>query len=293
LAALEPGIYPGIPFPEYLAWDAVDASLLKAMSHAPAMAHYRRTHPEHDKPAYLLGRLFHLLATNPESADSEFIVRPKTYTDGKGNEKPWHGGANVCKGWAADKRASGLEVVSQDDYERATGMATSVRTHPKLGPLVDRAQVEVSVVWRDSGTGVLCKGRWDLRKGGVLCDLKSTSSTAAPSPTAPWFTRAIRFGYDVQVAMYIDALIAIDPPSEVPWFVFGVVESYPPYLCADYDVHDDRDAESYEWLQYGRAHYRTLLDQYKWCVEHDKWEAYDTHSEMLLPPWVNKELYGL
>ena len=64
----EPGIYPNVPFSDYMAWPLAHAGLLRAMQHAPAMARYRMDSPEHDRPAYLKGRLFHLLTCQPELA---------------------------------------------------------------------------------------------------------------------------------------------------------------------------------------------------------------------------------
>jgi len=256
----EPGVYADVPFEMYLAWDAVDCSFLKQMDHSSEYAHYCLTHPDPDKKAYAKGRLFHLLCVEPEQADAEYILQPAKYIDRKtGEEKKWHGGANVCKQWALDQAASGRSITDQDVMDECVGMANRVRTHPKLGPLLAGAQVEVSVVWLDAATGVTCKGRFDLYRSGIVVDLKSTSGSAKPSR---WFYEAYKYQYHLQCAMYLDAVKALKLTEEVPWFVFAAVEGYAPYSVACYDVYDDIDALSYDFLLLGRIRYRALLQHY-------------------------------
>jgi len=282
----EPGVYRSVAFAEYAAWDAANAGILRAMAHAPAMALYRREHVEHDRPTYLLGRLFHLLTTQPDLADGEFIVKPETYVNDKGDEKPWHGGAKVCKAWMAEQEATGRSVVSAAEMDQARQMAENIRAHPKLGQVLQKADVEVSVVWVDETTGVTCKGRYDVARldAGIIGDLKSCQ-TAKPDA---WFADAYRHKYHIQTAMYVDAGKALGLfPEEVPWFVFALAEKYPPYLVRGYDVYDDPQAMSYAFLDLGRKTYKTLLQQYAYCLKNDEWPGYgDEHADMMLPPWV-------
>lgn len=281
----KPGIYPNIDFETYQSWDAVNASLIKAFLRVPAMAEFRMNEPEEDKIAYVKGRLFHLLLSDPKAADSEFICTPPTYTSDKGEEKPWHGGAKICKQWKAQQLASGLTIIPADDMADAVGMASALRKHPKLGALFDQAEVEVSVVWQDPGSGILCKGRWDIYKrgSGIVLDPKSSRSAAADA----FFAMAYRYGYHIQCAMYVDAMLILDPPKkgEVPWFVFGVVENFPPYLVRQFDVFDDSAAVSFPFIDLGRKTYKSLLPAIKHCMETGKWPGYED-GEMMLPPWV-------
>jgi len=291
IPAPEPGLHYDVPFETYLAWDAVDCSLLKKMDHSSEYARYCMTQPDPDKEAYAKGRLFHLLCGDPGKADDEFIVKPSVYVNDDGEEKPWHGGAKVCKQWALDQAASNRTVIASDAMDDCLGMAARVRTHPKLGPLLVGAKVEVSVVWIVAATGVVCKGRFDLYHNGIVVDLKSTSGSAKPER---WFHEAYRYLYHLQCAMYLDAVKALGLTSEVPWFVFAAVEGYAPYSVAVYDVQDDIDALSYDFLHLGRVRYRALLQHYAWCLEHDEWPGYgDEHMDMELPYAGRKELEEL
>lgn len=288
------GIFFDIPFDEYLSWDATSCSLLKAFAHTPALYKYRRKHPEQDKPAYLLGRLFHMLSTHPEEADKEFILRPRTYhhpKDQEGIERPWNGNAKECKAWLAAN--ANKTVVRSNDMDMARQMAENVRNHPKVGALVRDTHCEVSCLWLDDTTGLYLKGRWDVWKpgSGIILDLKS-ASTAKPDL---FFRFAYQHKYHLQAAMYIDAMKALDPTDKTAWFVFVVCENYPPYSVAAYDVHDDPQAVSWDFLDLGRKTYKTLLQQLKWCIEHDDWPGYgDEHRDMMLPPYVkDADLYEM
>ncbi len=292
----KPGLYPGIPFEVYLAWDAVDATLLKAMAHNAEFAHFRMIEPEVDKPCYLKGRLFHLLSTDPNAADGEFILQPDTYVSDKGEEKGWHAGAKVCKAWVASQKAAGLDVLKADVLADACGMATRVREHPRVGPLVISGAVEVSVVWLDKPTGIVLKARYDVYKNGIIVDLKSDSGRvwAGDYTANPFFRVAYNRGYHIACGMYVDSVIALKLSKEVPWYVFVAVEGYPPYSLAAYDVRDDQDSGSYAFLHLGRLRYRMLLQEYAHCKKTGEWPGYGAeHEDMMLSYAGVKELEQL
>ena len=301
--APEVGIHPGIDFDTYLGWQAVDCSLLKAMAHTPSMARLRMTTPEADKPAYLLGRLFHMAATQPDLVEQEFAVRPATYTHKKETgrapnkivveeERKWNGNATECKRTYALWKENGIEMVKPDDWDLAHGMAESVRKHPKLGRLIDGGEMEVSAVWIDPTHQIPMKARFDIRKNRLLCDLKSTTIAAEDA----WMYQAYRFKYHMQAAIYIDAQLALDPPDEYSWFIFAAVEKYPPFALTVWDVMDTPDSQSYTFLQLGRAKYKTLLGRFRYCLGHDDWPGYEVeHRDMMLPRSAEAELstFGL
>lgn len=284
----EPGVYLDIPFSEYCKWEAVNQSILKALQHTPALAKERLDNPEgdEDKEAYVLGRLFHLMTCQPKLVDKEFKVRPNDYHHPKDPDdvvRKWSGNALVCKEQIRSWEGRGLTVIDCKTHVHASRMAESVLSRQKAGTLLSGASVEVSVVWDDPTTGIRCKGRWDTYKGGVIGDLKSTRSAKADS----FFADAYKRGYHIQSAMYIDAQKVLDAQDRVPWFVFVVCENYPPYCAREFDVHDDIDAGSFPFIDLGRKTYKTLLQQFKYCQEHDKWPGYpDEHCDALLPPWV-------
>ena len=291
-----PGLYFDIDFPTYQSWPAVNATLVKALLHSSEYALHTLTHPETDKAAYALGRLYHTLSTQPLLAEGEFVRRPDTYeasrTTGRGEAKPtvteakpWHSGASYCKERIAEWEGAGLTVVPPADYDHAEAMAAKLREHPHVGPLAKGAAVEVCIVWIDPATDLPCKCRLDALKNGIILDMKSTQLAAADA----FFNQAYRLKYFIPCAMYVDAVNAVAPGDDDTWFVYVAQEKYPPYAIALYDVRDNSDAASFDYLLYGRASYQPMLMHLKWCIEHDKWPGYgDDPRDMLLPAWAKE-----
>jgi len=286
IPAPDPGVYPNVPFDKYLAWDACDASFLRAMAHTPSYARWKRHHPQEDKACYAKGRLFHALTLEPDQVDREFIVKPATYTNDKGETKKWNGNATVCKQWFAQH--AHLTPINADTLAEAQAMADRVRALPQLAQFLDGADVELSVVWVDKGTGLTCKARFDAYRNGIVLDLKSTSGSAGPFP---WFAECQRHRYYLQAAQYIEGMIATGLAKGVPWFCFVACEAYPPHDVAVYDVQDDKDALSYDFLCYGRLRRAMLLQQTARCLKDDDWPGYPAESaDMELTYQARKEM---
>ena len=318
----KPGLYFDVPVEEYLRWDAANASTLTKMRIAPAIAKYSLDHMDDDddkEPDWaVFGHLFHLLVTEgKKAAGKEFAIKPETYPakwngnakyckawvkENPGKKKPktypaaWNGNADYCKDWIKKQQAAGKRVVSSDGTaskpgaQQAIDMAKVVRDHPQVGELVRKAKIEVSVVWVDPQTGVTCKGRFDLWVEGanIAGDLKSTAGLAKADP---FWREADKRDYGLQVAMYLDAIKALQaalilpmPPDDMPnRFMLIAVEKRAPHLLNGFDIFDDMDDESYDWLDLARRDYVPLLGEYKRCKESGEWPGYgaDTKPMML------------
>lgn len=311
IEAPKPGIY-DVSFAEYQQWDAANSTALKWMRHAPAFAKYMIEHQatdEDEEPHWaVFGRLFHLLCTEHKKADKEFIIIPDTYpkevSEGRGKDKttetaqvPWNMNANHCMGWWAQQKANGLQPIKRDGtenspgYNQAEAMAEVVRNHPRIGKLISLGKPEVSVVWRDDLTGVLCKGRYDVwsEPAVVAADLKSTVLAREDA----FWSQSFKQGYHLQVAMYIDSLIALGKvqPDRPVKFLIVAVEKYAPYLVNVFEINDDPGDDSFDWLDLGRKDYRPLLAQYGQCKETGIWPGYGYDTKgMALPAWAIKEL---
>lgn len=286
-----PGVHEHVPFVEYLEWDAVDASFLKAVEHTPHYAKARNELGEEAADAkvhYSKGRLFHCLVAEPEQAEALFVQQPDEYhhpDDEEGVMRKWNGNAKVCQQWVAANMDK--TIVTRATMAEAVGMALRVRQHGSIRPLLQGCQSELSIVWVDKQTGLTCKGRYDLFKNGIVVDLKSTSSAASDRA---FFSEAYRHKYHLQPAMYIDGgkqlgLFA----GRVPWFAFVVVEGYYPYEVAVYDVQDDKDALSFDFLEYGRLKYHVGLQKVAYAIEHNQWDDYGPESMDMQLTYVARE----
>lgn len=273
-----PGVYPGVPFNTFLRWDAIDASTLKAAAHTLNYAREKREAPDDEKRHYCKGRYFHALALEPETVDDFFVVRPKDYhhpDDPPEIRRPWNGNAKVCKEWREEHCQ--LTIMEPDVAAEAIAMAARVRSHPHIGPMVKDCQTELSVVWDDAETGVRMKRRYDGFKNGIVIDPKSTSKSASHRA---FISEADRHRYHIEAAVSIDSMKVLNlvPKGQVPWFAFVVVEGYAPYELQCFDVQDDKDALSFDYLCYGRFVYRNLLRQVALALKTGEWPGYSLES---------------
>lgn len=125
----------GEPWDDYTKSRALGSSALHAwgtMGRAQWSADYLESEaysdddvPDNGAGAKEGGDYLDSLLTGNKPAD-KFVIRPETYTDEKGVEKPWNGNANVCKSWNSEQNAAGKTIISaQQDREvrRALPMA--------------------------------------------------------------------------------------------------------------------------------------------------------------------------
>ena len=212
-------------------------------------------------------------------------------------ERPWNANATFCRTWTAAMQKRGLTPISAGAREQALAVADSARRHPHVAELLDGAALEVSFVWTDPGSGLLCKGRADIlnRQRGVG-DPKTTRHRL------PYrFARqGYYLGYHVQVAMYTDGLSILldgwDPKRKPIPFWLIAIEKEPPYLTKVFDGHAgyleaDETSLPTAYLELGRQAYRGQLQHIAWCINNDEWPDYgDEVQEMVIPRGAGLEM---
>ena len=276
--APEQGLYPGVSFDEYFAWDAVNQSLLNRFRRTPAHVLYELQNESKTTPALELGRLTHLATLEPDRYASEVVAAPKIDKRSKSGKAEWR---------RFQEDNEGKVIAEAQDHTKALAMAKAVREHPTASLLLNGVGVnEVSVVWDDSAHGARCKARIDryahLNEFPTIGELKTSRNAARRE-----FERSIlNFGYDVQAAHLVAGLEAIHPlEAGDPFrrFVFIVVESEPPHLCALYELDDESLEEGYR----KRSQY---LSKWRECVQSSKWPGYpDGVQDARLPAWAFKQ----
>ncbi len=266
--APEQGIYRGVPFAAYRAWDAVNSHLLSTLRSKSEMhAKFERDNPQEPTPDMIAGRAFHTLVLEPQLFQEEFIVAPRVDKRTKdGKEK-----------WAAFETTAGERtVISSDDYAQMRAWQEAIMAHPMASAQIVGGTAEVSMVWSDKETGLLCKGRADYwhEKHGLIIDLK-TASNASPSAFA---AASASYWYHLQAAYYVDGMSQLT--GEAVGLVFVVVEKDPPYGVAVYQPSDGFE-------EAGRAAYRSALDRWAEAGRLGHWPGYSTEGEIIeLPVWA-------
>jgi len=256
-----PGVYGDVPFDTYKRWNAMSKSMtgpaLRSGRHLEAYINAERA-----SAAMRLGSLVDAMALEPVTVDGLFAVQPDTYVKDtwKGRapnkelvreEKPWNMNSNTCKAIMAELEVSGKTVVSRDDWDFAVACRVALETHPLADEAIKGGEKQVSLVWADPDTGVLCKGRPDLIHGDYIYDLKTTMDA---SPEA--FARTMaNFGYHIQAGIYTEAYRALT--GRRMDFRFIVVETgqradMEPQVAVYEMLHDDESMVAGR-LQFKRA----------------------------------------
>jgi exodeoxyribonuclease VIII len=279
------GFHYGVPFEDYVKWDAVNISKLKPMADSPMHCRYEMDHPK-ESDEMDVGSALHVATFEPGRFEKEFYVGKEEY----------NASTNIGKAVKAREleEAAGRTYLRRNkgeavDCESVEGMSASLHTHGPAKRFLEMAgQCEVSAIWKDPVTGLMCKCRFDKLtpkeaspfKRMVIVELKSTGKGQA---------RMDRFGeqikkwkYAPQAAYYMWAVKIIT--GEAPLHVFLAVENVPPY-AANWGTLDDAD------LNTGSLQFRKWLNRYAECVKSGTWPGYsETPTPVFtMGSWANRE----
>ncbi len=267
---LKPGLHAGIPFIQYLDVDAMNNSTLKLFNRTAAHGHYDMTHPPPDKAAFRTGDATHVAILEPERFEKEYVRAPKF--DRRTNK----GNAAAAK-WAEDHPHHVSLLTSE--WDLACGMRDSVWSHPLARDLLaGKGANELTVVWNDPDTAILCKGRIDrltsYRDWTMAVDIKTTRSVEDFS----WRSDCAKYGYHQQAAFYLDGLDALAPHKRR--FIHVAVEKESPHCVRVFELDDSA-------IEEGRRKYRRALEMYAEGLKSGEWPGYDVGIEGVdIPRWA-------
>lgn len=264
-----------MPMDEYLSAHGVSQSSLKKLSRSPAHLKWSIEHPEPPTDAQVTGTIFdESIFSRGAKFKTCCYVQPSHY-ESKGEKKPWHNGATVCKEWNA-ARQDGKPIISQEDYSAVLQMREAVLSHPAAA-LALKTGAGKTLFCEDADTGLQLKARPDWLSGNVILDLKSCVDASQDG-----FSRAVAaFGYHIQAAFYLDVCATLGLGKE--HFFFIACEKEPPYATAVWELEP-------EDIAIGRSTYRRLLNRYLECVVADQWPGYSRNVEKLsLPAWSKRQ----
>lgn len=266
---------------EYRAKEGISASDLKKMVKSMATWKYAKEHPEDgDTPSLKFGRAYHKFCLEPYDFDNEWIVSPKF--DRRTKE-----GKEAAAKFEVD--AVGKEIIDEETYAILTEMREALYQTPYVKKLI-YGEHEKSFFWKDEKTGIPCKCRPDsygkLGSQPICVDLK----TCSDAETSAFMRDAIKFGYDIQAAHYVDGLETIF--GENYTFVFIAQEKTAPYLV------NVLQADEY-FMRNGSDVRNLLLETYMKCIELDEWpglmgfaEAKTVIQTLTVPAWIKNAIDG-
>lgn len=235
-----------IPFSEYLAIDALNASKLKAIAESPLLAKWREDNPTEETPAMRVGRAGHSLSLTPEETLRDFAVY-----EGKRDKR-------VAAYQEFRSANDGKTILSAREYEQARQIARAIRNHPEASRILSGGRAEQTRLWTEPRTGTPCKVRLDYINDERLIDIKSTSATDLRH-----FEYQIEdLRYHLQLAFYADAVAATT--GEILPVTLIAVQSKAPHDVWVIDMPEG-------WLQDGAEAYQKALDLYLECQRTNYW----------------------
>lgn len=265
----ERGIVFGMSNAAYHAHPAISKSQLADFMVVPA--NYYGLHldpnrpPREEKPGQRAGTLLHTLVLEPDTFDERYRIGPNVTR----STKEW-------KSFEATLR-DGITALKPGEHLEGMRQARSLRAHPEVAELLSSGVAEASVFWTDQKTGLACRCRPDwlheTPHGWIVLDLKT-----GPADAWAFGSQVSRMTYEVQEAMYSEG-IEIATGKPVLAFVFGVVETSPPYLSSCNQIDEIGRAS-------GRVKYRNTLDYFAECRAKDEWPGYRGVQLVSLPRYA-------
>ena len=260
---------------EYRQHPAISRSELFKITESPEKFKYYQEHPEEPTPSLIFGQLFHAMALQPETVQEQFAVMPNVDRRTKIGKEAFA---------EFEAQAEGKTIVSVDMVEQATAMCEALNKNEFVKKLL-KGEKEKPFFWVDDMTNEQCKCRVDclteIGENLIIVDLKSTDN----AETEAFMRSAIKYGYDVQSAMYSEG--AKVNTGREPLFVFVAIEKKPPYalniLQADKLL-----------IRRGYDVFRELIGIYADCKKTGNWYGYlgryNQINNLALPAYLAKEV---
>lgn len=260
---------------EYRQHPAISRSELFKIAESPEKFKYYQENPEEPTPALVLGQLFHAMALQPETVAEQFAVAPNVDRRTKEGKKEWLEFQEMSKGWT---------VATEDMIEQATAMCEALKRNEFVAKLL-KGEKEKPFFWVDDLTNEECKCRADcitnINGLDIIVDLK----TAENADTDTFMRHAVKYGYDLQAAMYSEGVRKCTGKECA--FVFIVIEKKPPYAVNI--LQADK-----AFITHGFDMFRELLGIYHDCKQTGNWYGYlgkhNIINNLELPAYLAKEI---
>lgn len=202
-----PGVYRGIPYTQYATLQATNATLLKAVATMPPGKAIYQMQNRKQTPDLFAGLVLHSYLLDPTEvfARQYPLAEPcgALLKSGENKGKPCGAGTAklVSEGWRCAKHAES-GVIGEGVNAELMGLVEAVQ--PEVWRVAEKQmnypEAELTLVWKDEKTGLLCKARLDLcdPNNRAIADLKKTRCA-----DADWFGGAVgTYGYHIQDAWY-------------------------------------------------------------------------------------------
>lgn len=273
-----PGIYENIPFAEYISWQAISNSRITLAR--KSMRHYKHTEfkDTSEKKAYKLGSFIHCGILEPLSIIERYAVIPEYENDvanvTQGNERSYSKTTKYVRQKTAEfvNANKGKQFIEKSEYDILLGISKAISADEDAKRYLNgTGKSELSILWNDTETGLLCKARIDY-KTSVINDLKTTEDASQGA-----FERSIaNYGYHRQAAHYRNGWEALT--GEILPFVIIAVEKSSPFSVMAQPI----DAEA---IEVGCTEVAEALRNIAEAEQTEQYKSYPKSGKWFLPSW--------
>ena len=254
---------------KYEGIEAVNYSILKHFNRSPAHAREEMLHPSEPTKAMEISNADHLAILEPERFKKEYIVAPKVDRRTREGKEQWA---------RFEAENASKSYLTETEFQQCEDIIKSIKKRENIANLLyGRGTNELSFVWEDTETGLLCKGRLDRFTTyygySAIIDIKAVRS-AVPGIFS---NQCAKMNWHIQCAFYKDGLNTIQPIDRERRYIIVAIEKERPYEMRLFEFTDEAEHE-------GRMKYKSYLKQYKQCLETNVWPGYDDEVEPLALP---------
>lgn len=249
---------------EYRQAEGVNKSTLWEIRKSPAHYRFILTHQREDTQALKIGRAIHAAVLTPTAYKRNWVIIPSDI-----DRRTKAGKEEYALFMEVNKNK---ETLSADEAETVRSIAKAVRKSKAVIDLLKGTRREKPLFWTND-KGILCKCRVDAMRDGIMIDLK----TATDASTEAFTREALKYGYDVQAAHYIEGYEHTQNGKTPKWY-FIVVEKVEPYAVNILKA-------GYDFIDHGIIRRNQLLQTLTECTQANEYPDYGT-NEIIMPRWA-------
>jgi hypothetical protein len=288
------GIYAGVPietyhgdtnlFPEF----SISSSGLRAVLRRPseywAFSPYNPKAFEKPSSDNLeFGKAAHMLLLGEDGFKERYSLRPATYPDDKGGEKPWNGNSNWCKQWLEKQRGAGKSVITETEIDHIRNIADALKRKEPIRLGILNGRIERSIFAKHGN--IWLKARPDVvpNDSGDFVDLKTAASVDDESLSKAIYSH----GYHVQAGLLRMIVRDVLGPEAFTSFTFVFVEKAPPYDVRVLQLKD-------EDIDLGERQARKAIATVEECLKRKRWPGFDGFDKEFgwveMPGWAKTRI---
>lgn len=275
-----PGTYPGVSFEDYIKWNAINHSKLQRIDKSPL--HAKTPVDLSASKAIKLGQLVHCGQLEFDSIIQRYRVMPDYHLTPE----------NVTvKGVSTDSKSTTFykersawffaecvklnkTVVTVEEFAKLDACLMAILKSKEACDCLSGGNAELSIVWRDDKTGLLCKARIDYQKPDRLTDLKTSRDDKSTPLTESFDWSLWTYAYFSQAAWYQEGWRNLT--GDLLPFYFAVVTNSEPFQAIAAPVGEMS-------LRVGRRKNAERLDKWLACEQAGKWPGYASPVMFELP----------